>query len=170
MQLLPLLRGWKWDLKLNVVKAVPAGQRVSIFNSRDIKATMMGFVWSVSGISDDPLIQLEIVHYDRGLESRPIIGSPFILNAAGLNAWTANGFYCPMFSIANDIFVAVYAPDSKMGSFSEQLHINLINPTANVVNTSYSHVLVLVTDEKEFRKSLHQALQSNVFKVRSAKK
>lgn len=164
MDILPLLDGWRFDLQLPTAYTIPAGGFQETYHEKNC----MGYILGISGIADNPLLTLEMIHWGPKLQERRLTGSPFAVNAAGLvGFWNASGFYVGTYSAVTGVYTCFYHPDSHIGNWVQELRIRLLNPTGVTINvSSYSHTLIRVFDEKAWRKSLHKLLQAQLFRLK----
>lgn len=169
--MLPHLKGWKFDIQLPVAHVIPAGQFVQTFHSTEIKKPMSGFMLGMGVIANSPLLQLQAIHWGPKWQERNVTVTSFALNASGLTGyWNPTGF-ASIYNAVAGIYSIAYMPDSKIGSWDQELRLRLINGTGGTITvSSYSHTLVLVMDEKAWKNSIHKFLQSNIFHVKGLKK
>lgn len=159
--ILPLLRGWKFDIHApGVLGIIPAGGYIETFNSASIKKPCKGYVLGVSSCANNPLATLEMIHFGPNRQERSITGSPFAMNALGLQYPNGSGFWYGTYTVGPPAnYCGFYHPDSRIGFWDEEIRIRILNPTATPIMVSYySHTIVIIVDEEEWTKSLRELL------------
>ena len=166
---LPWLKGWKLAYLPPTNYTILAGQNITVYDSRARNGgDIDGYILGTGGSSTNPLLTLEIYHVGPENQSRTILGTPFVLQASGLQYPNGSGFWHGAYAVGN--YTAFFHPDSKIGYFNDYLRIRLISPAPlpSVVSGFYYNIIE-VNNEQAWRSSLHKLLQSQVFHVRGLK-
>jgi len=169
--LLPFLKGWKYHFQPPVAFTIPAGGWNETYNSKtNYDEPIDGYILGVSGVCNQPTTTLQILHVGPSKQERSVTGSPFALNAGGLQYPNGSGFWYGVYNAVLGIYSAYYTPDSRLGSFNDYMRIRVLAP-AGVATTvsSYHHSIVEVYDRKAWLNSWRKMFQSDVFKVRMPK-
>lgn len=168
--MLPFLEGWRFELQEPISFSIPAGQFNQTFHSATIKKPMSGYILGISACADNPLAQLEMLHFGPRAQERLVTGSPFTLNAIGAQYPNGSGLWFGTYSAVAGLYCAFYNPDSRIGFWNSEMRLRVLNPTAGTINIStYHHTLVLILDENEWRNSIRKFYQSNIFHVKGLK-
>lgn len=168
-ELLPMLEGWKFDYQPPRSYTIAPGAFQQTFHDKDRPGYVLGLVCS----ANSPLIQLEILHWGPKLQTRRIIGSPFLLNALGMMYPNGSGFWHGTYSAVAGVYAGIYSPDARVGFWKDEIRVRILNPTAAVVAIySYSHQMIVIEDEKLWRESLRRLYHplDQVLEIVEAKK
>lgn len=168
--LLPYLKGWKFNFQPPTNYVIPAGGFQKTYESSlSFQEPIDGYVFSIGATTNQPTTQLEIYHVGPRNQMRTIVGSPFALNAGGMNAYNA-GFWCPVYNAILGIYSAIYQPNSHLGFWSDYMRIRILAPVgvASIV-TGYFHRFVEVYDKVAWINSWRKIFQSDVFKLKVPK-
>ena len=169
--LLPFLKGWKFSFQPPINYVIPAGGWVQPYDSKlSYQAPIDGYILGLGATTNQPTTTLEIFHVGPENQQRLITGSPFALNAAGVQYPSGAGWWYGTYNAILGIYTSFYSPDSRLGFFNDYLRIRILAPAgvASVV-TGYFHNIIEVYNRKEWRRSLHKLLQSNIFHVKGLK-
>lgn len=161
--ILPHLRGWKFDIKqISVAFTIPAGQYREMFEHKDVD----GYILGLGSIGNVPNYFGEFLHVGPKRQERLVTGSPFALNAGGFTVPNGSGFWCPVYNAVLGVYSAVYTPDSRIGFWCDYIRGRLYAPTATAVTiSSYYHTLVVIEDREEFKRSWRELFSNKPFRI-----
>jgi len=151
LRMLPLLSGWRWDAKdMDSPTIILPGGQLEVCRLID-----KGWVWgaSVSFSSEKPEFDIT---YDEYLRTSSTAEAAYGL---GLTAPNATGFFCSKYDAGPPPIYAMSLMPVNPMPFNKKLVGVIKNPTAlPIVMYQYAHLLVVIYNEDEFRKSIKKVL------------
>jgi len=163
-------KGWKFAFVQPRTYVIPAGvgQFAQTYDSKlSYKEPISGYILGIGASSNQPTTQLEVFHTGPQNQHRILTGSPFSINAMGLQYPNPTGFWFGTYAVGN--YTAFYMPFSRLGFFNEYLRIRILGIAGAVSVVSYYHTIVEVFNENDFRKSWRRLWQNDTFKIKELK-
>jgi hypothetical protein len=162
--LLPWLEGWQFDIRqITTPFVIPAGGAWPAFEKKGHSGYVLGLVCC----ANQPTTTLEIRMVGKDRQERVVTGSPFVLNALGFTLPNGSGFWTSVYNTVLGIYAATFNPDSRVGFWNDFIRVRVLAPaTLPATVTYYSHTLVWVSEEEEWRKSLHELLSSDIITLK----
>jgi len=150
IRMLPLLKGWVYEGKVEGNITINAGGKWTAFDKYK-----KGWVWTAFASLSSNLAIVNLVYDDYVTVS----ASPYSLYYYGLTAPASNGMFCPKYSAGPPPLYTVVSFPVDPIPFNKHVVVTISNPTAlPVVMYSYAHLLIIIEDEDAFRESIKKVL------------
>lgn len=149
LSLLPLLRGWRYDLKdISVPELITS--KKEIFKTTDEKGW---FLWA-TGVMNNKNASIRVL-VDGYYEAT---GSPYRIYSAGITVPSSFGLWTGVYSDLLTAYSLLFTPPYPWW-YTKSIVIELTPPAGEtVILASYGHLLVRIDDNKEFIKSIKEVL------------
>jgi len=152
--LLPLLRGWAYKAyDIDVPKLVKAGTFKVMGEERKHK----GWVSMFLVVLDNPRARFIIEGTDSTGAVQKTDLTPEELYNTGSTFWTPAAVFLQRYDTSNNVYVVVYTPRPWLSFYTAKLTVQA--PADSDVTVLGAHaLLIIIVDEDEFKKSLHEVL------------
>jgi len=151
---LPLLDGWQYSpLDLDTAFTVDPGDEYNIYTT-----VAKGWVVSIVISLNNPLGDLVIISHDAYQRPHRADILPYYLQEYRLTSPNPAGVWISTYDTVNNIYIANYAPSPWL-PFRKQGKLSVKNGTSLPLTVrGYAHLLVEITDEDKFRKSIKELM------------
>ena len=157
MDILPLLRGYSWNVKdIDVETPLTVGKPLELF-----RTPLPGYLINFALVVNNPLAEIELQWF-QGRMPRKLTGKPYGLFMGGATEW--GGFlYSPLYDTTLKLYTIAYCPVStQLLSWDKDCFMKLHANAAGDKIVDYAHTAIVIDDMEEFKKSWREIFATKV--------